>query len=287
MQMQMITLTLVAFVVFSNSIASAEIISDLTISSGDESQALSIKKEKFWTSVAAPAEGTHISEHLLLAEEAKTLALWRLDDKYSYVQEKLIEASKRLRAANEALKSQSTAAQDVAEQKIKEDESSGWSWSFSWEHGLSYSNAFSNARAKLVGDGDFSNKVAKDVRDRQAEVEPVLRTAADKLGDVLTNCRLVSSLAFDILKYDIYNKGVPKTTPEVKAICDRLIAAARITRQEFMGVAMGPVHSLVDDTQGKAERPTATVVRAQMDLKRFGSGGGSGVELPVETIISL
>jgi len=200
------------------------------------------------------------------------------------VQKKLLEASKRLREANEALQSQSRSTQDVADQKLNEDANSGWSWSFSWEHGVSYSNAFSNARAKLVGDGDYSQKVAKDVADRQADVEPVLRSAASKLGDVLTNCRLVSSLSFDILKYDIYNRGVPKTPQEVKDISDKLIAAARITRQEFMGVTMGPVHSLVDDTQGKADRPTATVVRAQMDINRFGSGSGDGI---VENVINL
>merc|ERR1712196_473606 len=148
---------------------------------------------------------------------AKTLAL-NLPQEYSYVEQKLLEAARRLRDANEALQSQSSVAQGVAEQKLNEDASSTWSWSFSWENGLSYSNAFSNARNRLLGDGEYSSKLSKDVRDRQADVEPVLRGAANKLGDVLKNCRLVSSLGFDILKYDIYNKGVPKTTPEVKAM---------------------------------------------------------------------
>jgi hypothetical protein len=272
------------FVLTSLSLSSAEIISDLSISAADESQARNIKKEKFWTSMVATTEGNHVAEHLKLAKEAEDLALWHLEDKYSYVQQKLVEAAKRLREANEALQAQSSSTNDVAEQKINEDANSGWSWSFTWEHGLSYSNAFSNARAKLVGDGEYSQSVAKDVADRQADVEPVLRSAANKLGDVLTNCRKTSSLSFDILKYDIYNKGVPKTPADVKAICDRLIEAARITRQEFMGVTMGPVHSLVGDTQSKTERPTATVVRAEMDLNRFGSGGGDGI---ADNVINL
>lgn len=266
--------------------ASTEIISDvLSISSQDESQALSIKKEKFWTSMVASTEGTHVAEHLLLAMETKQLAL-SLPEEYSYVEQKLLEAARRLRQANEALESQSATAQGVAEQKLNEDASKSWSWSFSWEHGISYSNAFSIARSKLLGDGEYSGKLAKDVRDRQADVEPVLRGAANKLGDVLTNCRLVSSLGFDILKYDLYNKGVPKTTPEVKAMADRLIAAARITRQEFMGVAMAPVHSLVDDTKGKVERPTATIVKAELEHKSFGFGSGSGPGVS-ENIINL
>lgn len=282
--MQARLVNLFAIVFLTVPVSSAEIISDLSISGDDENKALGLKKEKFWTSMAATTEGTHVAEHLQLAKEAESLALWHLPEKYDYVQKKLLEASKRLREANEALQSQSRSTQDVAEKKLNEDANSGWSWSFSWEHGLSYSNAFSNARAKLVGDGDYSQKVAKDVADRQADIEPVLRSAASKLGDVLTNCRLVSSLSFDILKYDIYNRGVPKTPQEVKDISDKLIAAARVTRQEFMGVTMGPVHSLVDDTQGKAERPTATVVRASMDINRFGSGSGDGI---VENVINL
>jgi len=280
--MQILFVSLFATVVLSS--ASAEIISDLGISSADESRALGIKKEKFWTSMVAPTAGTHVAEHILLAKEAQTLAE-HLPKEYTYVAEKLLEASTRLRDANEALRSQSVTTQDVAEQKLNEDESSSWNpFSFSWEHGVSYSNAFSNARNKLVGNGDYSSKVGKDVRDRQADVEGLLRGAASKLGDVLKNCRLVSSLSFDILKYDIYNKGVPKTTPEVKAMADRLIAAGRITRQEFMGVTMGPVHSLVDDTQTKAQRPTATVIQAEMKINSFGTGGGPGV---MENIINL
>lgn len=268
---------------------SAEIISDLTISTGDESQALTIKKDKFWTSVLEPTTGTHVAEHLLLAKEAKTLAE-NLPKEFEYVQGKLLEAAQRLRDANDALQSQSSTAQDVAEKKLNEQPTSSWGLSFSWEHGLSYSNAFSHARNKFVGDGDYSSKVAKDVQDRQADIEPVLRGAASKLGNVLTNCRLVSSLSFDILKYDIYNKGVPKTTPEVKAMADRLIAAGRTTRQEFMGITMAPVHSLVDDTKSKTERPPATVVRAEMSVRNFGDGSGM---MPIvhadgsENIISL
>lgn len=283
------------FALISFSMSSAEIISDIGIttrpSAADENQAREIKKEKFWTSMVETTESTHVAEHLLLAAEAENLALRHLEDKYSYVKEKLVEASKRLREANEALQLQSSDTKEVADKKLNENTGSGWNWGFSWENGLhlSYSNAFSDARARLVGDGDYSQKVAKDVADRQADVEPVLRSAASKLGDVLTNCRKVSSLGFDILKYDIYNKGVPKTPPEVKAISDKLIAAARITRQEFMGVTMGPVHSLVDDTQAKAERPAATVVRAEMGIRQFGTGGGDGIGLPPpgEDVITL
>jgi len=263
---------------------SAEIISDLTISSGDESQALAIKKEKFWTSVTEPTAGTHVAEHLLLAKEAKTLAE-HLPKEFEYVQGKLLEAAQRLHDANEALQSQSSTTQEVAEKQLNEG-SSTWGFSFSWEHGLSYSNAFSHARNKFVGDGDYSSKLAKDVRDRQADIEPVLRGAASKLGSVLTNCRLVSSLSFDILKYDIYNKGVPKTTPEVKAMADRLIEAGKTTRQEYMGITMASVHSLVQDTQSRSERPTATVVQREMSLHNFGGGSGT-MPADSESIITL
>lgn len=266
--------------------ASSEIISDLSISTDDQSNALNIKKEKFWSSVVEPTESTHVSEHIQLANEAKALA-WSLPAEYDYVQQKLLEAARRLREANEALQAQSTTARDVAEQKIKEDASSTWSWSFSWENGLSYSNAFSNARSKLVGDGDYSKKLAKDIQNRQADTEAILRSAANKLGDVLKNCRLVSSLSFDILKYDIYNKGVPKTTPEVKAMADRLIAAGRVTRQKFMGVTMGPVQSLVEDVQGKTERPTATVIRQEMSIRNFGSGSGAGAGPTLDNFINV
>lgn len=277
MQTSVSLLAILGFGVASSALA--EIISDLSTSPLDESRALSIKKEQFWRAVMESTDVKSVSKHVQLCDEADAF-IEQLPPQNTYVHDKLREASMRLRRANEALLTQAVSTSEEAQKRLAEAGGGA-----SWTDGVSFSNAFSSAIRMFVGEGDYFQRLAKDVANRQAETMPVLRGAANSLGGVLGDCRKVSSLGFDIHKYNIYNRGTPETPSSAKALADRFIEAARTTRQEFMALTMGPIHSLVKDTQGKAERPAATVVHAELEQQWQSFGMGSSQE--TEQLINM
>lgn len=276
------SLVLVLFLTLGS--ATAEYLSDISISPLDESRARGIKKEQFWSAMLDRAEDSLALARLSFCDEADAL-ISQLPKENEFVQSKLGEAVEHLRRANKQLIAQSQGTREVAEQKTAEASAGGWSWgwskSWNWNDGLSFKNFWKHAAAELQEGGAYAQALGRDVADRQAEALPVLRGAADRLGGVLQACRQTSRLSFDVLKYDIYHRGVPKTPAAAKDVADKLIAAQRETRSEFLALSVAPVQSLVRDDQGKSVGAAATVVQAELEgvgSKRFGFGASANFE---------
>jgi len=100
---------------------------------------------------------------------------------------------------------------------------------------------------------------------------PVLRGAADSAGNVLMDTRLASKLSFDVLKYDIYNKGVPKTPQAVKDLAYKLVDAASDTRRRFTSFITQAVTSITQDTLGKHDSAASTATSLQLRAAMAGS----------------
>merc|ERR1719387_1714105 len=134
-----------------------------------------------------------------------------------------------------------------------------WDVAFSFLKGGQ--NPLAQAVRRFVNGGQYSETLREQVKGRQADILPMLRDAASATGNVLEDCRLASKRSFDALKYDLYNKGVPKTPEEAKAVAYRIVDAAAQTRGRFTRYVTESVSSIARDVVGREEPAAATVTR--------------------------
>mmetsp|Transcript_8989 Transcript_8989/g.26444 ORF Transcript_8989/g.26444 Transcript_8989/m.26444 type:complete len:287 (+) Transcript_8989:36-896(+) len=240
--------------------AAQEVISDLTTSSADEQKALQVKAAAFWKPLLRAAEDLCMEEHFAVYADAEQV-LATLPPQNTYAREALQEALERLKRADAKVLAQATGSSQLASEKLQTSPGG----SQAWDVGLSFLTGgqgfLSQALKRFVDGGQYSERLLKQISDRQAEVLPLLRGAAGITGGVLDDCRLASKRSFDLLKYDIYNKGVPKTPEPAKAIAYRIVDAAGSTRKRFTGFITEAVSGITRDLEGKRESPAATVAR--------------------------
>jgi len=238
----------------------SEIISDLVTSSADEGRAMSIKAEQFWQPVRDAADDAAKADKQFSEFAALDAAIAGLDEEHEHVRGLLRESITHLRQADAAVVAQGTQTSELANEQITVgSRSDGPAFSF-----LSGGQNFlSRAVGRFVG-GHYADQLGNQVQDRQAAVLPALQGVSSVTGDVLKDCRMATQIAFDVLKYDIYNRGVPKTPQAAKDAADKIIDASGKTRKRFMNLLMGTVDSIVKDTTGKQENPSATVTNAMV-----------------------
>lgn len=240
-----------------------EIISDLADvvmpSPADERVALEAKAEEFWRTVLDAADGMKMTEHFeLYVATEKVIA--ELPQENEYVRTTLKDVLVRLRRADEMVLKNAVQSSDLASQKLSTP--AGQTDFFSFFSGGQ--NFLTTALRRFVAGGRYPERLLEHVGQRQADILPVLRGAADSAGNVLQDTRLASKLSFDVLKYDIYNKGVPKTPQTAKDIAYKLVDAAGGTRHHFMQFVTQAANSIAKDTTGKHDSATATAAQAQL-----------------------
>jgi len=274
---------------------SAEYISDILTSSVDESRALEIKAEDFWQPVLEAAEEMKMGEHLqLYADTEKVIAA--LPSENTYAREALSDALLRLRRADDAVLAQATQSSEIASKKLAAPAGSdgGSFFGGSFFNGGSQMSFLSQALRRFVDGGKYSEQLVDHVGKRQADILPLLRGAAASTTNVLGDCRTASKRSFDLLKYDIYNKGVPKTPEEAKKVAYRLVDAVGETRHRFMGFVTKAVTSIARDAEGKKDQAASfTMARAalQADSDSYSIsaqvGAGSQGAREMEQVLNL
>lgn len=278
-------------IVISSATAAAfesDIISDIVTPKSDERRALQIKSDEFWNIVKEAAQQTHIDAHLEVYADVEA-AITALPEENKHVRDLLTEALLRLRRADAKVLQQTVQASELASERLLTTSSGDTPFSFL----TGGQNFLALAINRFIGGGQYTSKLTTQISDRQADILPVLREAASITGNVLGDCRLASKLGFDVLKYDIYNKGVPKTPPSATAAANKLVDAAGQTRHNFMQGITGIVNAIAKDTQEKHVDPSAKVTRTLMeDLKPFGSqvenrGAGFTVAHEEQTIVDF
>jgi len=136
----------------------------------------------------------------------------------------------------------------------------------SWLTGGGGNSFLAKAVSTFIEGGDYVERLDQQVRDRQSSILPVLRGAAGVTGDVLKDCRLASKRSFDVLKYDIYNRGVPKTPENVKQVANRMVSAAAETRHRFSHFIIGMATSITKDVDSKKVSASATVALSELSM---------------------
>jgi len=244
-------------------VSQADIISDLTTSSVDEKRALEIKAGQFWDGVLQASEDMNMEKHVSLYADAENV-IASLPVENDYVRQALRESLTRLKRADETVLLQSVRTSQTASDSLASPVTGDF---FSFMKGGQ--NFFAKAIRGFVDGGRYSEKLVQHVGERQGEILPVLQETKEITGNVLKDCRLASSRSFDALKYDIYNKDVPKTPENAKALSYRLVEAVGETRHKFMRFVTEAADSIARDTQEKEEPAATTVIKASLRSFEF------------------
>mmetsp|Transcript_13345 Transcript_13345/g.31260 ORF Transcript_13345/g.31260 Transcript_13345/m.31260 type:complete len:288 (+) Transcript_13345:125-988(+) len=242
----------------------SDIISDIgdqiATSKIDETRALEIKAERFWSSMLRAAEDMKMEEHVALYSDTEAV-INSLGEEYVYVKEALAEALTRLRRADETVLLQGVQSSDVASNALATPVNS-MSDVFSFFKGV---NSFSQAIRRFVSGGQYSERLVQHIQDRQEAILPVLSGAAEATGNVLSDCRLASKRSFDVLKYDIYNKGVPRTPQSAKDVANRLVDASSDTRRRFTSFITEAATSIARDVEQQHQSAAAVITQSSLN----------------------
>lgn len=238
-------------------VGNAEIISDIITSSLDESRALEMKADQFWLSLLQVAEDMKMEEHLALYQDVE-MVVGELPAENVQVRHLLVEALARLRNADELVLVQAAQASELASDRLAAPTGEGGLFSFL----TGGQNFFSVALRRFVDGSQYSSRLVHHVGQRLADVLPVLRGTATITGNVLSDCRLASQHSFNVLKYDIYNRGVPTTPGTAKSVAYRLVDAAGQTRHQFTKFITETVTHIAEDTERKHEHASVTVLQS-------------------------
>jgi len=254
-----------------------EIISDISdevaTSKADENHALEIKTQQFWSSMFESAEGMKMVEHVELYADAEAV-IKSLSDEHTYVHEALTDALTRLRRADETVLLQGVSSSSVAADALNTPASS-FRDVFSFIKG---SNSIAQAVRRFVNGGQYSERLVQHIQDRQEAMLPVLTGAAEVTGNVLTDCRLASKRSFDVLKYDIYNKDVPRTPQEAKDIANRLVDASSQTRRQFTRFITEAATSIARDVEQQHQTAAAVITQSSVNGQELTPDSSLGQE---------
>mmetsp|Transcript_99864 Transcript_99864/g.238022 ORF Transcript_99864/g.238022 Transcript_99864/m.238022 type:complete len:284 (+) Transcript_99864:98-949(+) len=235
--------------------ATAEVISDLVTTEADKAKALRLRSESFWGHVRSVAEEMRLSQHLQVYSEAQEV-LSELPE--GELRQALGEALERLQRADAAVLAQGLTSSKLAQEEL---EGPAGALGLSW---LAEGSNFLSKALELFVDGDYGSRLGDQVRQRQQALLPVLRSAADVTSNVLQDTRLASKRAFDVLKYDIYTKGAPKTPENAKKVAHDVIEAVGETRRRFMQFVTGVATSLAGDVTSRKISAATTVASAEL-----------------------
>lgn len=259
MATSMTSIAIIALFVARFQLAHADIISDITAPETDQSSALQLKAEIFWKPILSAGEDLNMEKHLEVYAEAE-IVIKNLPAANEYVRQILREALDHLKRADDAAFQQALSSARLAREKLYAPVDGGSSFSFL--HGGQ--NFLKSALKRFIGGGRYPERLVQHVEQRQADILPALRGAADVSGDILGECRLASKKGFDVRKYDIYNRGVPKTPQAADDMADKIIDAASETRRHFMRSITDLVNGITRDVEGQEEDPAVTVTKASL-----------------------
>jgi len=262
--MSNLLLTSLLLACFAFAAESQEVFSDIADfvagpSPADERRALEIKAEQFWDSVLDAAKDMKMTEHWELYDETEKV-IAGLPAENTYVREALTDVLTRLKRADETVLAQALQSSDLASEKMVAGPQGESLFSFF----TGGQNFLSEALRRFVAGGRYPERLAEHVARRQGDIVPLLQGAAGSAGNVLSDCRLASKRSFDVLKYDIYNKGVPKTPQDAKDLAYKLVDASGETRHRFMNFVTKTVTGITKDFEGRRDSAVVTVTRSEL-----------------------
>lgn len=196
---------------------------------------LKVRKDGFWQALinATPRQ---VPEQFCLCSRARNVVASIPEENHA-VKSLLAECVDHLQSATNVLLAQSIRSIQIAEGNLSDP-------------GLCSSDLPAMVQ-RLKGDDGYPKQLVLDMNCRQEKILPVLHET--KAGNVLEDCRLASRRGFDVLKYDIYNRGVPKTPANAKEMAQELIDAAGNTRRQFTSFVTELALGLASDARDASD----------------------------------
>jgi hypothetical protein len=214
------------------SLAAAQI-SDLTVSDDFLQRALVKQHEHFWTVIDSAAQDHQYGE----AVEGLYVCLEELPS--SPVTKLLSDALAHLKKATEEATSQGGRAADTA--------SAALSAGPGGRAVRGPSDFFAAIYSAFVAEEKhgYLQKLRGQVEERQKRAADILKPSES--ADVLLHTREAKKLAFDAMKYDIYNPNVPKTPELAFQIADKIVEIQNGVRKDYLGVVTAVAKQLGED----------------------------------------
>lgn len=232
---------------------SAEWVSDIgTANPIAERKALQGRAERFWTVLREAASNVNLNEYEELLESVEGV-VGELPTQNAEVAKLLHSSAERLRRTSQALFLNAISAGETAGEKLAQGflaKPKNTDVAFS-ALGDVFGKAIRRFKSVDSSSGVYSDEALRGVAERQGDILPILRQTADVTGDILSDTRLASKEAFDVLKHDIYVSGAPKTPEAAKKLAWKLIDAAKAMRRQFLGFVRSSVGDIADDTASK------------------------------------
>jgi len=215
---------------------SAEFITDLTVSEDFQERQLKKRHEQFWKVIEAAVD----TEDYVEAAEGLAACLDDVPD--DAPTKAILEQSVRhLHAAALGAASQGGRAMTVADSAIASGPGKG--------QVQGPTDFFARLYRTFVAEeqGEFPDKFKGAVQERQQRVAQILKGSVG--SNVLQDTRLASKLAFDVLKYDIYNSKAPKTPEAAKEIANKVVDLHAKVRKSFLGPITTMANQIANDAQ--------------------------------------
>lgn len=245
-----------------NCALASDVISDLVTPELDKDRALQIRAEKFWKAVGSVSADMRLTQHVQLYEAVEGV-IAELDDSRAAVREALQESLQHLRNADAAVLAEGLQSSELVSEELASGPNSAGQGGLSW-FAAGGQNFLAKAIAQFVEGGDYTERLTEQVKQRQQDLLPVLKSASSVTSNVLTDTRLASKRAFDVLKYDIYNRDVPKTPESAKKVANELVKAVAETRHRFTSFISGMAVSIANDVKSRATSASATVALEEL-----------------------
>ena len=252
------------------SLVAAEFITDLTLPEDFQERQLKKRHEQFWKVIEAAVD----MEDYVEAAEGLAACLDDVPDD-APTKSTLEQSIRHLHAAALGAASQTGRAMNVAEAARSSGPGQG--------PVQGPTDFFARLYKSFVAEdqGQFPDKFKGAVQERQQRVAQILKGSVG--SNVLQDTRLASKLAFDVLKYDIYNSKAPKTPEAAKEIANKVVDLHAKIRKSFLNPITTMANQIANDAQSFLSPRVQYLPEDPEKHLREGVGGSDGIQVVEET----
>jgi len=254
-------------------LAAAETITDLTLPEDFQERQLKKRHDRFWQVIESAVD----TEDYVGAAEGLAACLDDIDADPK-VKAMLEESVQHLHAAALGAAAQNGRAMNVAEAAMAGG---------SQAQAKGPTDFFQRLYSSFIAEDqkDFPDKFRGQVEERQKRVSDILKGSVG--SNVLQESRLASKTAFDVLKYDIYHQGVPKTPEPAKEIANKIVDLHAKVRKSYLNVITTAANQLASDAQSFLA-PQKVQHLPEMDAHLRGpTAANGGLSVVTETKIAI
>lgn len=232
-------------------VRSSEVISDIL---GEEKwnikQGNGVIDEIFWDKITKALKDTDYHKHDVVLERAET-AIAQLPDQNFHVRGLLVTATERLRKAHQLLARNALEGSNLLPNG-------------NFDVGVNNIGQGTNALFSLPS-FNLHEKSGDVLRIKRYDNLAKILKVQD--SSVLEDLRTATRSCFDAVKYDIYNKGVPKSPEHLTPLAYELVDVSSELRKSFLGRISGIAKAITEEVQESRKGAVKTAIEASIGEK--------------------